>query len=182
MLSGNASLSDTTPRRRGHNRFCPPQPRSSTMPAHSLNLNVRVALVTGGSRGIGRAISIALASAGAAVAVNYRQRIHHGPNDPRQRRRKLHIDPWPHRARARSDAREASRLGASRSACTRGTGKTVMHDGDSAGSAPACCHSCRPGTVARASSLASTTRPRFRLRTLSTTDRPRRCTRGPQHA
>ena len=37
-------------------------------------LNNRIALVTGGSRGIGRAIALALANAGAGVAVNYRER------------------------------------------------------------------------------------------------------------
>ena len=39
------------------------------------DLNAHVALVTGGSRGIGAAIALALAELGAAVAVNYRERV-----------------------------------------------------------------------------------------------------------
>ena len=41
---------------------------------HHADLNGHVALVTGGSRGIGAAIAMALAEAGAAVAVNYLER------------------------------------------------------------------------------------------------------------
>jgi 3-oxoacyl-[acyl-carrier protein] reductase len=39
-----------------------------------LSLSGRVAVVTGGSRGIGRAIALALAESGAAVAIAYRER------------------------------------------------------------------------------------------------------------
>ena len=67
------------------------------IPAESLNLQGRVALVTGGARGIGRAIVLRLAEAGVHVCVNYLRAEEAAAEVARQARR-LGVEAWPVRA------------------------------------------------------------------------------------
>lgn len=95
------------------------------------SLTGKVALVTGGSRGIGRAIAIALTRAGVDIAVNYRER---GDDAVANRERSP-------RARSASGCfrRRCERCGfGHRVVCRGGTGaRTGRHSGKQCGHCPA---------------------------------------------